>query len=411
MAAVNNKHITTTKRRVPQLRFKEFDGEWNEIQLGKLGSFKGGGTPLSSNEDYWNGEIPWISSSDINENDIHSVNLTRFISKEAVTNSATKIIPKNSILFVSRVGIGKLAISREEICTSQDFANFSPKKDNSYFIGYYFLSKNKLLHQYSQGTSIKGYTSGDLKSIKLNLPSLPEQQKIAKFLTAVDSKLQQLNQKKELLEQYKKGVMQQLFSQQLRFKKDDGSDYPDWEEKKLGKLLIKHEEKSNTNNQYPVLTSSRKGIFFQKDYFAGQDVASKDNSGYNVVPKNYFTYRHMSDDLDFKFNINTICDRGIVSTLYPVFTTTNELDDYFLLMKLNFGQEFKRYAILQKQGGSRTYMYYKKLEKLILEIPCIEEQQKIANYLSAIDTKIETVTQQIEATQQFKKGLLQQMFV
>ena len=148
----------------------------------------------------------------------------------------------------------------------------------------------------------------------------------------------------------------------------------------------------------------------QSDYYANREVASEDNTGYNVVPKNYFTYRHMSDDLIFKFNINTIADKGIVSTLYPVFTTKN-INDYVLLTKLNFGVEFKRHALLQKQGGSRTYMYFSKLTELKINLPCLVEQQKIANFLTAIDKKTEAVTAQVEHMQAFKRGLLQQLFV
>ncbi|MGL5935623.1 MAG: restriction endonuclease subunit S, partial [Cetobacterium sp.] len=226
----------------------------------------------------------------------------------------------------------------------------------------------------------------------------------------VDIKIEKLEKKKELLSQYKKGMMQKLFSQKLRFKDENGNDYPDWKGKKLGDFLIKYSEIAMEHNQYPVLTSSRKGIFLQKDYFAGEDVASKDTTGYNVVPKGYFTYRHMSDDLIFKFNINTIVEKGIVSTLYPVFTTKN-INSIFLQLKLNEGIEFKQFAILQKQGGSRTYMYFSKLEKLELNIPSISEQEKIANFLSSIDKKIELVEKELERNKEFKNGLLQKMFV
>ena len=232
-------HIKTDKQLVPALRFNEFDGDWRDLKFGKLGELKGGGTPSTDNPDFWEGSIPWISSSDVNEGDITNLNITRYITNKAITESATKIIPKGSVLFVSRVGVGKLAVSKEDLCTSQDFANLIPSKDSSYFIGYYFIARNKLLHQYSQGTSIKGFTNVDLKSISINIPSLPEQQKIASFLSAVDEKIQQLSKKKALLEQYKKGVMQQLFSGQLRFKNENGNPYPDWEEKRLGEYLVK----------------------------------------------------------------------------------------------------------------------------------------------------------------------------
>ena len=142
------------------------------------------------------------------------------------------------------------------------------------------------------------------------------------------------------------------------------------------------------NNQYPALTSSRKGIFFQTEYFAGNQIASQNNVGYNIVPRNYFTYRHMSDDEIFHFNINDICDFGIVSTLYPVFTTKKELDSKYLQSQLNYGKEFAKFASLQKQGGSRTYMYFAKLKELVLTMPKVEEQTKISSILSNIDNLI-----------------------
>ena len=162
-----------------------------------------------------------------------------------------------------------------------------------------------------------------------------------------------------------------------------------WEQRKLGDYLIQYTEVTTKNNQYPVLTSSRKGIFFQKDYYDGNQIASQDNTGYNIVPFGYFTYRHMSDDEIFRFNINNIVENGIVSTLYPVFTTNDKLDSKYLQYQLNYGREFKRYAILQKQGGSRTYMYFNKLKELILTLPpSVEEQEKISNFFEKLDNLI-----------------------
>ncbi|AYZ55160.1 restriction endonuclease subunit S [Klebsiella oxytoca] len=218
-----------------------------------------------------------------------------------------------------------------------------------------------------------------------------------------------LDKQHKQLCQYKKSIVQNIFSKKLRFKDENGKEFPEWHLVRLGDYLIKHNEKSTENNQYPVLTSSREGIYFQKDYFNGEDIASKNNIGYNVVPKGYFTYRHMSDDLVFKFNINTLCDKGIVSTLYPVFTT--KLNAYFLQLKLNEGKEFRDYAIQQKQGGSRTYMYYSKLETLKLMIPNIAEQTKIANLISAFDDKIAAKKTELDKLKTWKQGLLQQMLV
>ena len=184
-----------------------------------------------------------------------------------------------------------------------------------------------------------------------------------------------------------------------------------WEQRKLGNNIAEYTEKTTINNQYPVLTSSRRGIFFQTDYYDGNQIASADNTGYNIVPYGYFTYRHMSDDEIFHFNINDITENGIVSTLYPVFTTDENLDSRYLQYQLNYGKEFAKYAILQKQGGSRTYMYLNKLKELRLTIPnFVEEQKKISAYFMKLDNLITLHQRKFEKLTNVKKSMLEKMF-
>ncbi len=197
------------------LRFKQDNGadfpNWEEKRLGGLGKFYGGGTPSTSIEEYWNGDISWVSSSDIDEGNIHNISITRFINESAIKDSATKLIPKNSILLVSRVGVGKLAVSENEVCTSQDFSNFNPDTDDVFYLAYFLLSnKNKLL-SFSQGTSIKGFTSSDISSLKVNLPCKEEQQKIANFLSTLDKKLEAVQKQIDQAELFKKGLLQKMF--------------------------------------------------------------------------------------------------------------------------------------------------------------------------------------------------------
>ena len=204
---------------------------------------------------------------------------------------------------------------------------------------------------------------------------------------------------KERIEQINNGIVPEGYK-----KVASGVIPRDWDYCSLGKYLIQYSETSTENNQYPVLTSSRKGIFFQSDYY-NKEVASEDNKGYNIVPRGYFTYRHMSDDEIFHFNINNIADYGIVSTLYPVFTTTEQIDDYYLQTLLNYGRDFNRYALLQKQGGSRTYMYFNKLTRLKVGLPKLNEQKKIAEILSAQDKVIELKEKLIEQ-KRLEKGVI-----
>ena len=184
-----------------------------------------------------------------------------------------------------------------------------------------------------------------------------------------------------------------------------------WEQRKLGPLIKQYSGKSTNNNQYPVLTSSRKGLFLQSEYYDGNQIASKDNTGYNVVPYGYFTYRHMSDDEIFKFNINTLVPFGIVSTLYPVFNTTESLDSKYLQYQLNHGSEFSRYAKMQKQGGSRTYMYFSKLQQLKLTMPnSIVEQGRVSGLVTQMDNTIALHQRKLDLLQKMKKGYLQSLF-
>lgn len=127
---------------IPKLRFKEFTDEWNIHKLKDLCTTCGGGTPSKSITEYWTGNIPWISSSDLESNSIFKINISKFITTKAISESATKIIPPNSILIVSRVGVGKVAINYNELCTSQDFTNLINIKSNPIFLTYLLKIKN-----------------------------------------------------------------------------------------------------------------------------------------------------------------------------------------------------------------------------------------------------------------------------
>lgn len=198
-----------------QLRFKREDGsdyeEWEEKRLGELGSFKGGGTPSTEVPEFWEGDIPWVSSSDIAENDVRKISITRFISEAAVQASAAKIVPPDSLLFVARVGVGKLAVSDRPLTTSQDFANFTPYEASGLFLAFFFLANNRELKKYAQGTSIQGFTTTDLKAVTVQLPCLEEQQKIAAFLSGLDKKIEAVGAQIELTQQFKKGLLQEMF--------------------------------------------------------------------------------------------------------------------------------------------------------------------------------------------------------
>ncbi|MEY2792381.1 MAG: hypothetical protein RJA76_373 [Bacteroidota bacterium] len=277
------------------------------------------------------------------------------------------------------------------------------KQINQSFLHHIFSTKKFELYVDSvkTHTAIPHISPNDIRKYKIFLPPFSEQRAIANILSTWDTAIQTTQDLISQKEAEKKWLMQRLLTGKKRLKGFS----EEWKEESLKKYLVKHDEKSSENNQYPVLTSSRKGLFLQSDYY-NKDVSSEDNTGYNVVPRGFFTYRHMSDDLVFKFNINNLVDKGIVSTLYPVFTTKN-INDYFLLLKLNEGIEFKRFAEEQKQGGSRTYVYFSKLTELKLKLPTLEEQSAIAQVLQTADKEIELLKTKLDQQKLQKKGLMQ----
>ncbi|HDV8234613.1 MULTISPECIES: restriction endonuclease subunit S [Enterobacteriaceae] len=403
---------------VPRLRLSLFKDDkssrWSLAHLGEIVEFKKG-KGISKSDISNNGTYPCVRYGELYT--IYNEKIDKIQSKtncnpneHVVSKSGDILIPASG---ETAVDIARAsAILRSDVILGGDINILSPKSNslNSLFLSYSIVGKKKMeLAKMAQGNSVVHLYPNQLKTLEIWIPLIDEQTKIADFLSTIDEKIKLLTQQHYLLGQYRKGLIQNILSKELRFKDENGKEFPEWNLVRLGNYLIRYNEKSTENNQYPVLTSSREGIYFQKDYFNGEDIASKNNIGYNVVPKGYFTYRHMSDDLVFKFNINTLCDKGIVSTLYPVFTT--KLNALFLQLKLNEGNEFRDHAIQQKQGGSRTYMYYSKLESLKLMIPNTAEQTKIANFISAFDDKIAAKKTELDKLKTWKQGLLQQMFV
>ncbi len=381
------------QKKIPKLRFPEFEGVWEKKTVGELGVFTGGGTPDTAIAKYWQGNIPWISSSDIQEDTVQEYLTSRFITEEAIKKSATKIVPKNSVLIVSRVGIGKFAVSKSPVCTSQDFTSLTPLVDNPYFLAYYFKEKTNLFFRFSQGTSIKGFTGTDIRNMVFKVPSLSEQQKIASFFTAIDQKISQLKRKKTLLEQYKKGVMQKIFSQEIRFKDDNGQEFPKWEKKKFKDCLV------------PLSTRN----------FQIKSTLFNPTGRYKVIDQGKELIAGYSDNDDLVFKNTPIIVFGDHTTIlkYIDFEFIVGADGTKLLKnKTGFDLKYLYYNLsfnnISQEGYKRHFSI---LSKVILQIPTFSEQTQIANFLSAIDDKISNTQKQIEKAEVWKKGLMQQMFV
>ena len=200
------------KRGLHKLVFiKNRKPSWEKSALHDIASFCGGGTPSKDISSYWEGEIGWISSSDIQEEWIDDISVTRRITKTAIDNSATKLCPEGTIAIVSRVGVGKVAIMPESLCTSQDFTNITSITGNTHYMAYQIAFRMKLEAMKTQGTSIKGVTADTIKSMGVDIPPLEEQKKIADMLTAFDSYIKRAVYELDIFLTMKKALLQQLF--------------------------------------------------------------------------------------------------------------------------------------------------------------------------------------------------------
>ncbi len=200
--------------KVPEIRFKGFTDEWEQRKLGELSEKTfGGGTPKTSNESFWKGNIPWIQSSDLIEGSLFDVEPRKYISQEAVDKSATKLVPENSVAIVTRVGVGKLAFMPFSYATSQDFLSLSVLKTEPKFTVYALYKKLQSELNAVQGTSIKGVTKDELLAKKVMIPCYKEQEKIGSYLHSLDHLITLHQHKCEELKKLKKFMLQNMFTQ------------------------------------------------------------------------------------------------------------------------------------------------------------------------------------------------------
>lgn len=183
----------------------------------------------------------------------------------------------------------------------------------------------------------------------------------------------------------------------------------DWQYEKIGKYLVPYDEFSNDTEVFPLATSSRQGLMLQSEYYGDQRY-EETSGGFHVVPEGYVTYRHMSDDDIFRFNVNKMGTPVLVSPEYPVFTTAAGLDQDLLIAYLNNMKEFTAYCSAQKKGSTRTRMYFSRLSEFAMPIPPIVEQRKIAEILATCDRAIELKREEVDGVNKLKRSLNNLLF-
>ena len=402
----------TEHTNTPELRFPEFKDEWKLQKLGNLAQFSKGKS-LSKKDLNINGN-PCILYGELYTK--YGAILNKVYSKTSTQNDSLIFSKRNQILIPSSgetdidIATATAIDTDVKIAVGGDLNIITPINSDGRFISLYINGKGKYnLAKYAQGKSVVHLYNSDIKKLNFYLPTnMAEQKKIGDFFSKLDRQIELEEKKLELLEQQKRGYMQKIFSQGLRFKDEEGNYYKEWNTKQLKDVLEFSNKRTTNENEYPVLTSSRQGLILQSDYYKDGKTFAESNIGYFILPKNYITYRSRSDDGIFKFNLNQIIDVGIISKYYPVFKGINT-NQYYLTLHLNY--RLKKEYIKYATGTSQLVLSQKNLQNIQTKLPSYEEQTKIANFLSELDKLIEKQSDKVELLKDRKKGLLQKMFV
>lgn len=405
------------QKNIPVLRFPEFEGEWKLKRLGEEISFLSGYAFNSLEMKNEPSTYQLIKMANVYQNELRLDRNPSFWSilhdkqKDFLLNKGDTVLTLTGTVGKKDYGYSIIIDVSDKYLLNQRLVRLREKcnKSTNSFISYLVSDERFLYHFFANSKGGTGNQSNvsteDLKNMQLLFPSLPEQTKIATFLTAIDDRLNQLKKKSTMLEQYKRGVMQKIFDQEIRFKDDDGNEYPDWEKNVLGDVS------GVTMGQSPESSS------YNSDGCGELLIqGNADLSGRISCPRNWTsepTKRCKIGDIILtvrapvgsvaKSVYNACIGRGVCS----IRNNSKSHIDFLYHFLLNYEPRWVRL----EQGSTFTAVSGSDIRSIQFETPCLAEQTKIANFLSAIDEKISQCSNQLGKTEQYKKGLLQQMFV
>lgn len=427
---------------VPKLRFPEFSENWEVKKLGEvyievIDGDRGSNYP--NGDDFSKvGYCLFLNAKNVTKNGF-SFTETMFISKEKDNKLRKGKLKRDDIVLTTRGSIGHIAfynsgISFENLRINSGMVIIRGDKNylNLDYL-YKYLNSNQIQNEILKiafGSAQPQLTVSEIVKLKIQYPPLPEQAKIANFLTAIDEKIQGLKEKKSLLEEYKKGLMQQIFSQKLRFKQDDGSGFPDWEEKTLGEVYnfystnsfsrenLNYEVGGIRNIHYGDIHTKFKTLFNLANEsvpFINLDIDLSKIKESNYCQSGDLIIADASEDyadIGKTIEVVNVGNENVLAGLHTIHARPD-----LSKMKIGFGGHLMKSSIVRRQimtiaqGTKVLSISATRLGNIKIILPNKTEQDKIANFLSSIDEKIEKVSQQIAEVESYKKGLLQQMFV
>ncbi|MCE2244394.1 restriction endonuclease subunit S [Streptococcus thermophilus] len=413
-------------KKVPELRFKGFMDDWEERKLGELSNIVGGGTPSTSNPEYWDGDIDWYTPAEIGEQSYVSKS-KKTITELGLKKSSARILPVGTVLFTSRAGIGNTAILAKEATTNQGFQSIVPiqNKLDSYFI----FSRTNELKRYGEvtgaGSTFVEVSGKQMSKMSIMVPELSEQQKIGSFFKHLDDTIALYQRKLDLLKEQKKGFLQKMFPKngakvpELRF----AGFADDWELRKLGDTKT-HFTDGNYGESYPSakdMSDKENGVPFLRASNFSNGYLDSSNVNY-IRPEKHaeLTSGHIQQDdiiLAVRGSLGTLGyatqeNEGwnINSQLAILRTNKSEILGNFLIQYL-LGSKGQKEILSRNTGTALKQLPIKQLKDIPVPIPTLEEQQKIGSFFKQLDDTIALHQRKLDLLKEQKKGFLQKMFV
>ena len=404
------------KNESPKYRFDKFNENWIIVKVSDIaGQYKTGGTPSTKNPIFWEGTIPWIQSSDIQKDTLFGVIPQKFISEEGLRNSSAKLILKNSIAIVTRVGVGKLAIIDQDYATSQDFLSLSDLKGDTNFLVYSIYRMLQKESTQQQGTSIKGITKEDLLFKKISLPKLEEQSAIGSLFHTLDELLSSYKDNLVNYQSLKATMLSKMFPQvgqtvpEIRLKGFEG----EWVEKCIGELADIVRGASPRPIQDPKWFDSNSEI----GWLRISDVTNQNGRIHSLeqkISKLGQEKTRVLTEPHLLLSIAATVGKPVVN-----YVKTGVHDGFLIFMNPKFDREFmfqwlemfrekwNRYG----QPGSQVNLNSDIVKNQKILIPSMEEQCAIGTYFSNLDNLINSHQEKITQLETLKKKLLQDMFI
>ena len=414
---------------IPKLRFKDDNGNdfpaWNTtVRLEEISAFiTKGATPTTYGFE-WQIKGIYFFRNDCIKNNIFVYGDYSYISEEANEFLKRSEIRGDDIVIAITGDIGKVGLVPRKIKKAninQHLARIRIVKDAIPYFVYSYLGSNEMQRNYRKiktGLSMAQLSLSQIRETRIPVVSIMEQQKIAEFLMEMDRIIETKKETVVAWQERKKGVMQKIFSQEVRFKDEDGENFPDWKEKKISDIFFKIKDKNKDGKNQNVITNSAEyGLINQREFFEKDIAVDGKMENYTVIKTGDFVYNpRKSKQAPYgPFNCYQLEEEGIVSPLYTCLRPKGNADEKYLLWYFKSGSWYRFIYENGAQNGAR-HDRVGMTDSLMQETPVylpqsLEEQQKIAAFLSALDDVINNYKETLTAWQELKKGLLQQIFV